>query len=72
MEGSHIFYEMQGSINFNRTHEIRKQTKNQQSKVIEFCQKIKGKSWNHYPECAAFSQYMKSKSRYLDNLKDLV
>jgi hypothetical protein len=39
---------------------------------MEFCQKIKDKNWYHYTDCAAFEQYMKSKSRYIDNLKDLV
>jgi hypothetical protein len=38
----------------------------------EFCQKIKDKDWYHYTDCAAFGQYMRSKTKYIDNLKDLV
>jgi hypothetical protein len=59
-------------INLELTREQWKQTKIHQRKVIEFCQKIKDKNWYHYTDCAAFGQYMKSKSRYIDNLKDLV
>jgi hypothetical protein len=41
-------------------------------KVVEVCQKIKDKNWYHYTDCAAFGQYMKSKTKYIDSLKDLV
>jgi hypothetical protein len=30
------------------------------------------RKWYHYADCAAFGQYMRSKSRYIGNLKDLV
>jgi methyl-accepting chemotaxis protein len=59
-------------INLEPTRELWKQTKFHQKKVMEFCQKIKDKNWYHYTDCAAFDQYMRSKSRYIDNLKDLV
>jgi hypothetical protein len=64
MEGSHI--------NLEPTHELWKQTKIHQRKVTDLCQKIKDKKWYHYIDCAAFGQYMRSKGRYIDNLKDLV
>jgi methyl-accepting chemotaxis protein len=54
------------------TRELWKQTKNHHRKVTEFCQKIREKSWYHHTDCATFSQYMASKSKYIDNLKDLV
>jgi hypothetical protein len=59
-------------INLEQTRELWKQTKAHQRKVMKFCQKIKDKNWYHYTDCAAFEQYMKSKSKYIDNLKDLV
>jgi hypothetical protein len=59
-------------INLEPTRELWKQTKVHQRRVTELCQKIKGKKWYHYTDCAAFGQYMRSKSRYIDNLKDLV
>jgi hypothetical protein len=46
--------------------------KNSPKKAIDFCQKIKDQKWYHYTDCTAFGQYMRSKGRYIDNLKDLV
>jgi hypothetical protein len=54
------------------TRELWKQTKTHQKKVTDFCQKIKTKNWYHYTDCAAFGQYMRSKDRYIDTLKDLI
>jgi hypothetical protein len=59
-------------INLEPTRELWKQTKAHHKRIVEFCQKIRDKSWYHYTDCAAFGQYMKSKSRYIDNLKDLI
>jgi hypothetical protein len=64
MEGSHI--------NLEQTCELWKQTKLHHRKVTEFCQKIKDKNCYHYTDCTVFGQYMISKSKYIDNLKDLV
>jgi hypothetical protein len=55
-----------------RSCELWKQPKAHHRKIVEFCQRIKNKNWYLYIDCAAFGQYMKSKSRYIDNLKDLV
>ena len=59
-------------INLEPTMELWRQTKFHQRKVTEFCQRIKGKNWYHYTDCSGFGQYMKSKNKYIDNLKDLV
>jgi hypothetical protein len=59
-------------IDLEPTKELWKQTKIHQRKVTDFCQKIKDKNWYHYTDCAAFGQYVRSKSKYIDNLKDLV
>jgi hypothetical protein len=37
-----------------------------------FCKKIKTKNWYHYTDCVALDQYLKSKNKYIDNLKDLL
>jgi hypothetical protein len=74
--GTVLFYPMKWKvvtyINLEPTRELWKQTKSHQIKVSEFCQKIKDKDWYHYTDCAAFSQYMRSKTKYIDNLKDLI
>jgi methyl-accepting chemotaxis protein len=59
-------------INLEPTRELWKQTKTHQKKIADFCRKIKDKNWYHYTDCVAFDQYMKSKNKYIDNLKDLV
>jgi hypothetical protein len=59
-------------INLEPTRELWKQTKAHQRKITEFCQKIKDKNLYHYTDCVAFGQYMRSKGKYIDNLKDLV
>jgi hypothetical protein len=74
--GTIVFYPMKWKvityINLEPTRELWKQTKVHQRKVMEFCQKIKDKNWYHYTDCMALGQYMRSKSKYIDNLKDLV
>jgi hypothetical protein len=59
-------------INLEPTHELWKQTKTHKRKTADFCKKIKDKNWYHYTGYVAFDQYMKSKNKYVDNLKDLV
>jgi hypothetical protein len=59
-------------INLEPTRELWKQTKLQQRRVADFCKKIKNENWYRYTDCIAFDQYVKSKNKYIDNLKDLV
>jgi hypothetical protein len=59
-------------IDLEPTREAWKQTKNHQRKILEFCRKIKRKSWFYYTDCIAFDQYTKSKNKYIDGLKYLV
>jgi hypothetical protein len=56
-------------INLEPTRKLWKQTKSQQRKADEFCQKIKDRNWYRYTDCASFEQYMRSKGKYIDNLK---
>jgi hypothetical protein len=59
-------------INLEPTRELWRQTKQHQIKIIEYCQKLRDKNWYHYTDCVNFGQYMRSKNRYIDKLKDLV
>jgi hypothetical protein len=74
--GTVFFYPMKWKVvtysNLEPTRELWKQTKIHQRKVSDFCQKVRNKTWYHYTDCAAFGQYMRSKGKYIDNLKDLV
>jgi methyl-accepting chemotaxis protein len=74
--GTIIFYPVKWKvityIDLEPTQELWRQTKNHQRKISDFCQKIKEKDWYHYTDCTTFDQYMKSKSEYIDNLRDLI
>jgi hypothetical protein len=74
--GTVIFFPMKWKvvtyINLEPTRELWRQTKIHQKRVLEFFQKIKSKNWYHYTDCGNFEQYMTSKNKYIDNLKDLV
>jgi hypothetical protein len=59
-------------INLEPTRELWKQTKTHQKKVIHLCKRIKDRKWYFYTDCIPFDQYAKSKSKYVDNLKDLI
>jgi hypothetical protein len=59
-------------VNLEPTRELWRQTKNYQRKIADFCKKIKNKNWYHYTDCVALEQYLKSKNKYIDNLKDLL
>jgi methyl-accepting chemotaxis protein len=59
-------------IDLGPTCELWKQTKVQQKKVAEFCQKVKDKEWYHHTDCANFGQYMASKRKYIDSLRNLI
>jgi hypothetical protein len=59
-------------INLEPTRELWRQTKSQQRKANEFCQKIKNRNWYRHTDCASFKQYVISKSNYIDNLKNLI
>jgi hypothetical protein len=39
---------------------------------METCKNFEHKTWYHYTDCTTSGQYMRSKSRYIDNLKDLI
>jgi hypothetical protein len=58
--------------NLEPTRELWQQTKTHQKRVIELCKRIKDRKWYLYTDCVAFDQYARSKSEYVDNLKDLI
>jgi hypothetical protein len=74
--GTLLFYPMRWKvvtyINLEPTHELWRQTKIHRRQITDFCQKVKNRTWYHYTDCDAFGRYMRSKTKYIDNLKDLV
>jgi hypothetical protein len=59
-------------VDLEPTLELWVQTKAHHMKIRNFCKKIKDKDWYSSTDCIAFDEYMKSKNKYIDNLKDLV
>jgi hypothetical protein len=59
-------------VNLEPTRELWRQTEGHQRKIADFCKKIKNRNWYHYTDCVALDQYLTSKNKYIDNLKDLL
>lgn len=74
--GTIYFYLMQWKvvsyINLEPIKELWKSTKEHHRKVAEYCNKVSEANWYHLTGCGAFQQYMRSKTYYIDNLRDLV
>jgi len=49
-----------------------KQAKSHQLQTVNYCMKIHNATWYPLTECRAFTPYIRSKVRYLDQLKDII
>ena len=59
-------------IDLKPTRDLWKQTKEHQKKVVIACNEVQNQSWFHLSDCNIFDQYVPSKNRYIDHLKDLI
>jgi hypothetical protein len=59
-------------ISLEPSRELWRQKKPTRERLQTFCQKVRNRTWYHYTDCGAFGQYRSSKTKYIDNLKDLV
>jgi hypothetical protein len=59
-------------VDLEPTLELWVQTKAHHIKIRNFCKKIKDNDWYSSTDCIAFDEYMKSKNKYIDNLKDFI
>lgn len=59
-------------INLTPSKELWKNTKNHFSRVKDYCKKQESQPWYHLTDCQNFGQYMVSKSKQIDQLKDII
>ena len=52
------------------TQMLWKQVKSHQLQIVNYCMKIHNATWYPLTECRAFTPYIRSKVRYVDQLKD--
>jgi hypothetical protein len=74
--GQVFFYPTQWKVvsyvNLKPTHILWKQVKTQQSQIVDHCNRIHNATWYSLTDCSAFTPYIKSKIRYVEQLKDVI
>jgi hypothetical protein len=49
-----------------------KQVEAQQSQIVNYCNKIRNTTWYPLTDCRAFTLYIRSNVRYVEQLKDVI
>jgi hypothetical protein len=74
--GQMLFYTTQWKVvNYANLKPVQiqwKQVKEHQSKITEYCSKTQNQTWYYLTECHAFASYMRSKLKYVDQLRDII
>jgi len=74
--GQVFFYPTQWKVisyvNLEPTQMLWKQVKSHQLQIVNYCMKIHNATWYPLTECRAFTPYIRSKVRYVDQLKDII
>ena len=74
--GQIFFYPTQWKVvsyvNLNPTQLLWKQVKSHQSQMVNYCAKVANATWYALTDCRAFTPYVRSKVKYVDQLKDIV
>lgn len=59
-------------MNLRPTQLLWKQVKVHQSQIVNYCAKIRNSTWYPLTDCSAFTPYIRSKVRYVEQLKDVI
>jgi hypothetical protein len=74
--GQILFYTTQWKVvNYANLKPVQikwKQSKEHQFKITEFCGKFQNQTWYYLTDCHAFVSYMRSKLKYVDQLRDII
>jgi hypothetical protein len=74
--GSVFFYPMQWKIvsyvDLKPTQRLWRQFKTHQSQIADYCNKVKNATWYALTDCSSFTPYIKTKTRYIEQLKDVL
>jgi hypothetical protein len=74
--GEIFFYPTQWKVisyvNLKPTLSFWKQIKTHQSQIVNHCRTVNNATWHTLTDCSAFTPYIRSKVKYVDQLKDIV
>jgi len=74
--GNIFFYSMQWKIvsyvDLKPTQRLWKQVKIHQSEIAIYCEKVKNATWYPLTDCSSFTPYIRTKTRYIEQLKDVI
>ena len=74
--GQVFFYPTQWKVvsyvNLRPTQMLWRQVKAQQSQIVNYCNKIHNATWYPLTDCRAFTPYIRSKVRCVEQLKDVI
>ena len=59
-------------VNLRPTHSLWRQVKAHQLQIVNYCAKIRDTTWYATTDCQSFAPYVRSKIRYVEQLKDIV
>ena len=59
-------------VNLKPTQVLWKQVKAHQSQIVNYCIKIRNSTWYPLTDCRAFTPYIRTKIRYVEQLKDVI
>jgi hypothetical protein len=74
--GTVFFYPTQWKIvsyvDLKLTQRLWKQFKTHQSQIAVYCNKVKNATWYSLTDCDSFNPYIKTKTRYIEQLRDVI
>jgi hypothetical protein len=59
-------------VDLKPTQRLWKQVKSHQSQISNFCNKVKNVTWYPMTDCESFTPYIRTKTKYTEQLKDVI
>jgi hypothetical protein len=59
-------------VDLKPTQRLWKQVKSHQVQISNYCDKIQNASWYPMTDCSGFTPYIRTKTRYIEQLKDII
>jgi len=74
--GNILFYPTQWKIvsyvDIKPIQRLWRQVKTHQSQIATYCEKFKNATWYPLTDCSSFTPYIRTKTRYIEQLKDVI
>jgi hypothetical protein len=59
-------------LDLQPTRDLWRHVKDHCKQVIQYCENLEKTKWYHYTDCNSFKKYISSKTKYIDNRKELM